>query len=183
MIREGKKLILSKKKQAVIYNEGFKRVNSLRIGIGSDHGGYNLKELIKNYLKDRGDIEVEDYGTFDSNSVDYPDFALKVACAVASGDVDRGILCCGTGIGVAIAANKVPGIRAAVCSDTFSARMSREHNDANILCLGERVVGPGLALEILRVWLESEFEGGRHKRRIDKITDVERQYIKGESVQ
>ena len=155
----------------------------MRIGIGSDHGGYSLKELLKDYLKEKDGIEVEDYGTFDNRSVDYPDFALKVARAVASGDVDRGILCCGTGIGVAITANKVPGIRAAVCSDTFSARMSREHNDANILCLGERVVGPGLALEILKVWLESGFEGGRHKRRIDKIIAVERQYIEGESVQ
>jgi len=152
----------------------------LRLAIGSDHGGYILKELIKEYLARRTDVYVEDFGTYDSQAVDYPDFAVKVARAVASSEFDRGILCCGTGIGVAITANKVPGIRAAVCGDTFSARASREHNDANVLCLGERVTGPGLALEILKVWLESEFARGRHQRRVEKIKAIERQYFKGE---
>jgi len=152
----------------------------LRLAIGSDHGGYILKELIKEYLARRADVYVEDFGTYDSRAVDYPDFAVKVARAVASNEFDRGILCCGTGIGVAITANKVPGIRAAVCGDTFSARASREHNDANVLCLGERVIGPGLALEILKVWLESEFARGRHQRRVEKIKAIESQYFKGE---
>lgn len=149
------------------------------LAIGSDHGGFILKERIKEFLENEG-FDVKDFGTFNSEAVDYPDFAVKVAQAVACGECDKGILCCGTGIGVAIAANKVPGIRAALCGDTFSAHSSREHNDANILTLGERVTGPGLALDIVKVWLSSEFAGGRHERRIKKIAEIEASYTKGE---
>ncbi|WP_277998712.1 ribose 5-phosphate isomerase B [Moorella sulfitireducens (nom. illeg.)] len=147
----------------------------MRVALGSDHGGFHLKAVIKEYL-DRQGIANYDFGTYDAGAVDYPDFARKVAEAVASGEYDRGILCCGTGIGVCIAANKVPGIRAAHCHDTFSARASREHNDANILTMGERVVGPGLALEIVATWLEAGFSGGRHARRVAKISAIEASY-------
>ncbi|WP_027364400.1 ribose 5-phosphate isomerase B [Desulfotruncus alcoholivorax] len=145
----------------------------MRVAIGSDHGGFNLKAEIICYLKER-QIEYKDFGTYSLDSVDYPDFARAVAGAVVSGDYDRGILCCGTGIGVSIAANKVAGIRAALCHDTFSARMASEHNNANIITLGERVIGPGLAREIVGAWLDSEFAGGRHARRIEKIAEIER---------
>ncbi|MDR7869488.1 MAG: ribose 5-phosphate isomerase B [Tissierellaceae bacterium] len=141
------------------------------IGIGSDHGGYELKESIKEYLTEQG-IEFIDYGTNSLDSVDYPDFGKKVADAVLNKEVDRGILICGTGIGISITANRIKGIRCALCTDTFSARMSREHNNANILALGGRVVGVGLALDIVKTFLESEFEGGRHERRINKIDDI-----------
>ncbi len=147
----------------------------MRVAIGSDHGGWRLKECIVAYLQEKG-IVYRDFGTFSQEAVDYPDFALEVAEAVRSGEYDRGILCCGTGIGVAIAANKVPGIRAALCHDTFSARASREHNDANILTLGERVIGNGLAREIVEVWLQAEFQGGRHARRVEKIAGIEEKY-------
>lgn len=126
-------------------------------------------------------IHYHDFGTYAPDAVDYPDFALPVAEAVARGEFDRGIIVCGTGIGVSIVANKVPGVRAALCHDTFSARSSRAHNDANILTLGERVVGPGLALEIVRVWLASEFEGGRHARRVAKIAAIEKKYSREDS--
>jgi ribose 5-phosphate isomerase B len=138
------------------------------IGIGSDHGGYELKEGIKEYLVGEG-IQVVDFGNDSLESVDYPDFARKVAEAVLNKEVDRGILICGTGIGISIAANRIKGIRCALCSDTFSARMSREHNDANILAMGGRVVGLGLATDIVKAFITSEFEGGRHERRINKI--------------
>ncbi len=138
------------------------------IGIGSDHGGYELKEGIKEYLVGEG-IQVVDFGTDSLESVDYPDFARKVAEAVLNKEVDRGILICGTGIGISIAANRIKGIRCALCSDTFSARMSREHNDANILAMGGRVVGLGLATDIVKAFITSEFQGGRHERRINKI--------------
>ncbi len=147
----------------------------MKIAIGSDHGGYHLKETIKKYLLDNN-YEIEDFGTHCTESVDYPDFALPVAEAVADGQFDRGILICGTGQGISIAANKVKGIRAAVVSETFSARMSRLHNNANILALGGRVIGPDLALEIVDVWLKTSFEGGRHERRVNKIGDIERKY-------
>lgn len=147
-----------------------------KIGIASDHGGYNLKEEIKNHLK--GEYEIVDFGTDSLDSVDYPDYGVKVAEAVISGEVEEGILCCGTGIGISLAANKVPGIRCAVVSDTFSARMSKAHNDANIISLGERVVGKGLALEIIDTWLGTEFEGDRHQRRVGKITEIEKKYSK-----
>jgi ribose 5-phosphate isomerase B len=144
----------------------------MKIALGSDHGGFELKETVKAHLAEKG-IELEDFGTYSSESVDYPIYAEKVANAVASGACDRGILCCGTGIGVCIAANKVKGIRAALCSDTFSARASRNHNNANILTMGQRVIGPGLALDIVDVWLEAEFQGGRHERRVGEIADIE----------
>lgn len=144
----------------------------MRIALGSDHGGYHLKQVIKKYLEEQG-LAYKDFGTFDAASVDYPEYAYQVAAAVAAGEYERGILCCGTGIGVCIVANKVPGIRAALCHDTFSARAAREHNDANILTLGERVIGPGLAVDIVATWLAAEFAGGRHTRRVEKIKAIE----------
>lgn len=144
----------------------------MKIGIGSDHGGFELKEYIKEHLRATG-VEYIDYGTNSLDSVDYPDYGMKLAQAVRNEEVDRGIAICGTGIGISIACNKVKGIRCALCSDTYSARMSIEHNNANVLALGARVIGQDLALEIVNTWLEAEFEGGRHKRRIDKITDIE----------
>ncbi|ATW25987.1 ribose 5-phosphate isomerase B [Candidatus Formimonas warabiya] len=149
----------------------------MKLALGSDHGGFRMKEMIKAYLRTEN-IEFEDFGTADENAVDYPDFAEKVAEAVAGGLYDRGILICGTGIGIGIAANKVPGIRAALCHDVFSARASREHNNANILTMGERVIGPGLALEIVKTWLAAEFSGGRHACRVEKIAELERKYYK-----
>ncbi|MGI9953126.1 ribose 5-phosphate isomerase B [Moorellaceae bacterium AZ2] len=150
----------------------------MRIALGSDHGGYYLKEEIKKFLEEEG-VSYRDFGCFSPEAVDYPDYARQVAEAVARGEFERGILCCGTGIGVAIAANKIPGIRAALCHDTFSARASREHNDANILTLGGRVIGPGLARDIVKIWLETEFAGGRHARRLAKIAALEREYVTG----
>lgn len=140
----------------------------MKIGIGSDHGGFPLKESIKLYLEEQ-DIEYIDYGTNSLDSVDYPDYGRKVAEGVVSGEVDRSIVICGTGIGISIAANKVKGIRCALCADTYSARMSMEHNNANVLALGGRVLGVDLALEIVKVWLTGKFEGGRHERRVNKI--------------
>ncbi|HHV39470.1 MAG TPA: ribose 5-phosphate isomerase B [Tepidimicrobium sp.] len=144
----------------------------MKIGIGSDHGGFELKEYIKKYFKDNG-IQYIDYGTNSSDSVDYPDYGRKVADGVVSGEIDKGIVICGTGIGISIACNKVKGIRAALCGDTYSARMSVEHNDANILALGGRVLGKDLAIEIVATWLNAQFKGGRHGRRIEKISDIE----------
>ncbi len=149
----------------------------MKLVLGSDHGGFNLKEKVKKYL-DEIEINYEDLGTYSSDSVDYPDYAKKVSEAVVKGEFDSGILICGTGIGIGIAANKVPGIRAALCHDTFSARYAREHNDANILVMGGRVVGYGLALDIVKTWLEADFEGGRHLRRVEKIKDIEKEYFK-----
>lgn len=145
---------------------------TLRVAIGSDHGGFKLKSEIIAYLQEQN-IEYRDFGTHSTESVDYPDFAGAVARAVAAGEFERGILCCGTGIGVSIAANKVPGIRAALCHDTFSARMAAEHNMANIITLGERVIGPGLARDIVNAWLGAGFAGGRHARRLEKIARLE----------
>ncbi len=146
----------------------------MKIGLGCDHGGYNLKEEIKKHLESKG-IEFIDYGTNDgTESVDYPVYGEKVANAVISNEVDYGILCCGTGIGISLAANKVPGIRCAVVSDTFSAKMSKAHNNANMLSLGERVLGRGLALEIVDAWINTEFEGERHLRRVNMIGDIEK---------
>lgn len=144
----------------------------MKIGIGSDHGGFELKEVIKDYLSDQG-IEFIDYGTNSKDSVDYPDFGKKVAEAVVAKEVDRGIIICGTGIGISIAANKVKGIRCALCGDTYSARMSREHNNANMLALGARVLGVDLALEIVATYLKSEFLAGRHEIRVNKISEIE----------
>jgi len=145
----------------------------VKIAIGSDHGGFELKQYIKEYFDKKG-IEYMDYGTDSSEeSVDYPEFGEKVGNAIKSGECDRGIVVCGTGIGISIAANKVPGIRCALCSDCYSARMSREHNNANILALGGRVVGKDLALEIVETWIKAEFQGGRHERRVNKISEIE----------
>ena len=147
------------------------------LAIGCYHGGVNLKPVIIKYLEEHK-IQYKDFGTFDSASCDYPDYALKVAEAVASGECDRGILICGTGIGVSIAANKVKGIRAALCGDVFSAKATRAHNNANILTIGERVTGPGLALEIVDAFLNTGFDGGRHAVRVNKITEIENKYFK-----
>lgn len=143
----------------------------MKIGIGSDHGGYELKEQIKEHFAS-DEIQFVDYGTDSLESVDYPDFGKKTAEGVINGEVERAIVICGTGIGISIAANKVKGIRAALCGDTFSARMSREHNDANILALGARVIGVGLAFEIVDTYLNSKFEGGRHALRVEKLNEI-----------
>jgi ribose 5-phosphate isomerase B len=142
------------------------------IAIGSDHGGFALKEEIKKHLTEKG-IPFRDYGTDSEASCDYPIYAEKVCRAVTGGEAEKGILCCGTGIGMSMAANKVKGIRAACCSDTFSAKFTRLHNDANVLCFGGRVVGAGLALQLVDAFLDTEFEGGRHQRRIDKVMALE----------
>lgn len=142
------------------------------LAIGSDHGGYQLKGEIMDYLKGQN-IEFTDFGTFSTDSCDYPDFAEKVARAVASGECERGILVCGTGIGISIAANKIKGIRCALCADCFSAEMTRLHNNANILALGQRTTGAGLALKITEIFLNTAFEGGRHERRVDMISKLE----------
>ena len=149
----------------------------MRIALGSDHGGLSLKKEIILHLEKKG-YEIKDFGTYTEDSCDYPDFALQVAESVAKKEFDFGILVCGTGIGISITANKVPGIRAALCSDTFSAHATREHNNANILALGERVVGKGLALDIVDTFLNAEFQGDRHQKRIDKITKIEEKYSK-----
>ena len=145
----------------------------MKIAIGCDHGGYLLKQDILIWLEEH-DIDFEDVGCFSTESVDYPVYAEKVARAVAAGACDKGIVICTTGIGVSMAANKVKGIRAALCGDVFSAEMSRAHNDANVLCMGERVTGPGLAVRILEAWLAGEFAGDRHTRRVDKIMALEK---------
>ena len=144
----------------------------MKIAIGSDHGGVTLKETVKEHLEKRG-YEVKDFGTYTRESCDYPDISEKVALSVAGKHHDFGILICGTGIGIGIAANKVKGIRAALCHDTFSAHATREHNDANILTMGERVIGQALALDIVDTFLEAKFEGGRHQNHIDNITRLE----------
>jgi ribose 5-phosphate isomerase B len=146
---------------------------AMRVAIGADHAGFLLKEAVKRALAALA-VEVEDLGTGSADPVDYPDFAARVARGVASGTYDRGILVCGTGIGMAMAANKIAGVRAAPVVDADTARLSREHNDANVLALGARVTAPARALEIVRVFLETPFEGGRHQRRVDKIAGLER---------
>lgn len=140
----------------------------MKVAVGSDHGGLDLKEAVISVLRDLN-LEFEDMGTHDRSSCDYPDYAEKVAAAVASGAYEQGILICGTGIGMSIAANKVHGVRAALCNEIFSAKMARAHNNANILCLGARVVGPSVAEEIVRAYFTSSFEGGRHAQRVEKI--------------
>lgn len=142
------------------------------IAIGADHGGYELKQSVIKHLEERG-IEYKDFGTYSGEAVDYPVIAEAVGKAIAAGEFERGILVCGTGIGMSMAANKVKGIRAACCSDTFSAKFTRLHNDANILCFGGRVVGAGLALEMVDAYLDAEFEGGRHEKRIKMLMDIE----------
>ena len=145
----------------------------MKIVIGSDHGGFELKGKLIAHLNEKG-YEVEDCGTYEPKSCNYPDIAKKVADKVVAGEADKGILCCGTGIGMSIAANKVKGIRAAVVSDAFSTKYTRLHNDTNILCLGERVIGPGLAAMLVDIFLTTEFEGGRHQVRVDMISDLEK---------
>lgn len=145
----------------------------MKITIGCDHGALQLKEEVKKVLAEMEDIEVSDVGTFTEDSVDYPDIAEKVCADVTSGAADRGIVLCGTGLGISIAANKIKGIRAALCHDVFSARMSRQHNDANVLAMGGRVIGYGPAGEIVRVWVREEFLGGRHERRVAKMMALE----------
>ena len=145
----------------------------MKIAIASDHGGRELKEKIIVLLKEEG-LEVVDYGVDNPESVDYPDYGIKVANAVSKGIAERGILSCGTGIGMSIVANKFPDVRAALCYDMFTARMSRLHNDANILVLGGRVLDKEVALMMVDVWLRTGFEGGRHQRRLDKISEIEK---------
>ena len=142
------------------------------IAIGSDHGGFALKQEIMKHLEER-QLEYIDFGTYSSDSCDYPQYGAAVGRAVADGSCERGILICGTGIGISISANKIHGVRAALCGDCFSAEMTRRHNDANIVALGARVVGPGLALKIVDTFLDTEFEGGRHARRIEQMMALE----------
>ncbi|GER66373.1 ribose 5-phosphate isomerase B [Weizmannia acidilactici] len=144
----------------------------MKVALASDHGGMNLRREIASLLDSLG-VEYEDFGCECEGSVDYPDYALPVAEKVAEGEFDRGILICGTGIGMCISANKVKGIRCALVHDVFSAKATREHNDSNVLAMGERVIGPGLAREIVKTWLGTSFEGGRHARRIEKISQYE----------
>ena len=142
------------------------------IAIGCDHGGYQLKQAVIRHLGDRG-IDFHDFGTYSEESCDYPEYGEAVGRAVASGECELGIVICGTGIGISIAANKVRGVRAAVCGDCFSAEMCRRHNNANVLALGGRVIGPGLALKIVDIFLSTGFDGGRHARRVAKISEIE----------
>ena len=144
----------------------------MRIALGSDHNGVELKQLVSSLLQELGH-EYQDMGCYDTNSVDYPDIAKEVGQAVGEGLFDQGVLICGTGIGMSIAANKVTGVRAALCHDPFSAQRAREHNDANVLCMGGSVIESDPALEIVRAYLEAQFEGGRHARRVEKIANVE----------
>ena len=149
----------------------------MKIAIACDHGGLTLKKDIKKYLDANG-YEVVDFGTDSFDSCDYPDFALPAAEAVASGECERGIVVCSTGIGVSIVANKVPGVRCAHCHDSYCAEFTRLHNNSNMLALGEKVVGTGYALKIVDTFLKTQFEGGRHQRRVDKITEIEKKYSK-----
>ncbi len=144
----------------------------MKVAIASDHGGYELKEHIKAIMTEL-EIEYEDLGTDGIESVDYPDYAYPVTQKVINNEVDRGILICGTGIGMSIAANKVKGIRAALVQDCYTAKVTRQHNNSNILCLGGRTTGLNVALEIVEIWLQEEFEGGRHEKRLHKISKIE----------
>lgn len=144
----------------------------MKVILSADHAGVTIRNEVKNVLEEMG-IDYVDTGCKGSESVDYPDFALPAAKRVASGEFDRGILICGTGIGMSIAANKVKGIRCALAHDVYSAKLTRQHNDSNVLALGERVIGPGLAREIVKEWLKTDFEGGRHANRIGKIATYE----------
>lgn len=144
----------------------------MKIVLASDHGGFLLKEAIREHLSNKGYIIV-DIGAYNTDSVDYPDFGRKAAEMVAGKEADKGIIVCGTGIGISIAANKVKGIRCALCTNEFMAKMSRMHNNANMLALGERVLGKGVALDIVDIWLSTEFEGGRHENRVNKLMNIE----------
>lgn len=155
-----------------MFNQSRKGDRKVKVAIASDHGGINIrKELIS--LMEEMNIEYVDLGCECNASVDYPDYAIPVAEKVVTGEVDRGILVCGTGIGMSIAANKVKGIRCALVHDTFSAKATREHNNTNVLAMGERVIGPGLARDIAKIWLTTPFEGGRHAKRVNKVTAYE----------
>jgi len=149
----------------------------MKIALGADHAGYELKEEIKDFLTQKR-INYYDFGTYSTTSTDYPDWGVKVAEAVAEGKFERGILICGTGLGMCLIANKIPGIRATPCYGIFSARLSREHNDSNVLILGGRVTGKDLAKQIVEEWLKAKFKEGRHKRRLDKITKIEIKYLR-----
>jgi len=149
----------------------------MKIAVGCDHGGFELKEDLRAYLRERN-VEVVDVGTYDSASIDYPETGMAVAEKVSTGEVPRGILICGTGIGMSIVANRFPGVRATLCHDLYTARMSREHNESNLLVLGGRLLGKGIAREIVRIWLEAEFQGGHHRRRLDKIAALDEKYRK-----
>lgn len=149
----------------------------MKISIGCDHGGYELKEFIKERLINKG-IEVSDVGTYSNESVDFPIFASKVCKDIQSDESGLGILCCGTGIGMSIVANKYKGIRAAVVSDCFSAKATREHNNTNVICLGERVIGKSLALKIVEEWIDAEHYGERHKKRLEMVEEIERNNMK-----
>ncbi|MEE4358785.1 MAG: ribose 5-phosphate isomerase B [Desulfococcaceae bacterium] len=146
--------------------------SSVAIIIGCDHAAFGLKETIKKYLTETENIRVQDAGAHSEASVDYPDFGIKVAKAVSQKEFQKGILICGTGIGMSMVANRYPGVRAALCNDLFAAAMSRKHNNANILVMGGRVIGDVLALEIVRTWLSTPFEGGRHQKRLDKFDTI-----------
>jgi len=143
-----------------------------KIAIASDHGGFDLKKNIVSFLLNKGWV-VDDFGAPSTDPVDYPDYGIKLAKAIIDKKFVRGILICGTGIGMSVIVNRFPGIRGTLCSDVYTAKMSREHNDSNILIMGGRVIGPGLAIEILDTWLNTEFEGGRHQRRLDKIKNID----------
>lgn len=144
----------------------------MKIAVACDHGGFRLKNVLINEMESQG-YEVIDFGTYDEESCDYPDYAVKAARAVSSGECDKGVVVCGTGIGVSMTANKVKGIRCALVHDVFSAKATRAHNDSNMLAMGQRVIGEGLAVEILNAWLHTDFEGGRHEQRIKKLMDLE----------
>ncbi|MBQ9769096.1 MAG: ribose 5-phosphate isomerase B [Clostridia bacterium] len=146
----------------------------MKIAIGCDHGGLEHKNAIVAHLKERG-FEVKDSGIYENHSVDYPDIAVKVCADITSGECERGILVCGTGIGMSLAANKVKGIRAAAVSEHFSAKYTRLHNDSNVLCLGGRVIGVGTALELVDLFVDTEFEGGRHENRVNKVMAIEKE--------
>ena len=149
----------------------------MQIGLACDHGGFELKEELKTFLKSKG-FEPVDMGAFNEESVDYPDYGILVAEKISKGEMEKGILVCGTGIGMSIVANKFPGVRAALVNDLYSSRCSREHTDANILVIGGRIVGKELAREIVRLWLDTPFAGGRHKRRLEKIEALEKRNFK-----
>lgn len=144
----------------------------MKVAVGCDHGGFHLKQTVLDTLRDMG-VEFDDLGTYSDSSVDYPEFGKKVATGVAEGKYDRGILICGTGLGMCITANKVPGVRAVTAHDVFSAEMSRRHNNANVLTMGERVVGPGVARQVVEAWIKTDFEGGRHARRVDQMNALD----------
>ncbi len=144
----------------------------MKVSIGADHGAFELKEALKKHLEEKG-IDYKDFGCFSKESVDYPKFAYAAAKAVADGECDFGIICCTTGLGVSMAANKVAGVRAAVCTNEMLAEMTRRHNNANVICMGQKVVSQELAEKMVDIFLSTEFEGGRHQRRVDLLTDIE----------